>query len=94
MQSNEEDKEESKENSFKHSNVRKRRTRTEGSSSSQPVRFEYVVGEDGEEKMVEVRRRRRRRSHQPKKVKEKREKITRRILIFGSVPLILLLKSV
>ena len=93
MHSNEEDKEESKENSFKHSNVRKRRTRTEGSSSSQPVRFEYVVADDGEEKMVEVRRRRRRRSHQPKKVKEKRAKITRRVLIFGSIPFILLLAS-
>ncbi len=93
MHSNEENKEESKENSFKHSNVRRRRTKTDDSGSSQPVRFEYVVDEGGEEKMVEVRRRRRRRSHQPKKVKEKRKKLTRRILIFGSIPFILLLAS-
>ena len=93
MQSNEENREKSKESSFKHTNVRRRRTKTDDSdsSSSQPVRFEYVVDEDGEEKMVEVRRRRRRRSHQPKKVKEKRQKLVRRILIFGSIPLILLL---
>jgi hypothetical protein len=93
MHSNEENKEEPKENSFKHSDVRKRRTKTDNSDSSQPVRLEYVLGEDGEEKRVEVRRRRRRRSHQPKKVKEKREKIARRILIFGSIPFILLLAS-
>ena len=93
MHPNEEDKPESKENSFKDSSVRRRRTRTDESDSSQPVRFEYVRGEDGEEKMVEVRRRRRRRSHQPKKVKEKRKKLVRRILIFGSIPFILLLAS-
>ncbi len=91
MQSNEENIEESEENSFKHANVRKRRTRTDDSGSSQPVRFEYVVGEDGKQKMVEVRRRRRRRSHQPKKAKEKRQKIVKRTLIFGSIPLMLLL---
>ena len=93
MHSNEEHKEGSKEKSFKHSNVRKRRTRTTDSVSSQPVRFEYVAGEDGEQKMVEVRRRRRRRSHQPKKVKENRKKLVRRIFIFGSIPFILLLAS-
>ena len=93
MHPNEEDKPESKENSFKDSSVRRRRTRTDESNLSQPVRFEYVRGEDGEEKMVEVRRRRRRRSHQPKKVKEKRKKLVRRILIFGSIPFILLLAS-
>ena len=61
MQSNEENREGSEENSFKHTNVRRKRTRTDDSGSSQPVRFEYVVDDDGKKKMVEVRRRRRRR---------------------------------
>jgi hypothetical protein len=91
MQSNEENREGSEENSFKHTNVRRKRTRTDDSGSSQPVRFEYVVDEDGKKKMVEVRRRRRRRSHQPKKAKEKRQKFVKRTLIFGSIPIMLLL---
>ena len=56
-------------------------------SRSQSVRIEVVKAEDGTEHIAEVRRRRKRRSHQPKKVKEERVKMIRRVLVFGGIPL-------
>ncbi len=60
-------------------------------SSSQPVRVEVIKGEDGSTQVAEVRRRRKRRSHQPKKIREQRIKMLRRLAVFGVVPLVLLL---
>ena len=61
----------------------------EGSSTSQPVRIEVVEDEEGNRQVMEVRRRRKRRSHQPKKVQEERIKKIRKALVFGGIPLLL-----
>jgi len=56
-------------------------------SGSQSVRLEVAEAPDGSRQGTEVRRRRKRRSHQPKKAKEQRVKMMRRVLILVGVPL-------
>jgi hypothetical protein len=69
------------------------RSRERGNGGDRPVSLEVVEGTDGNQIIKEVKKRRRRRTHQPKKIRERRIRLVKKILLCGSISVVLLLAA-